>query len=180
VPAAPAPGFETYVNNAKWEAMAPATAGVSFVETWADPNGATWSLPMLSPCAQNGTKPERVIFVGVNWTYTTAAAWVTSLDGVVSTIKTKFPGVAEIDLMTLLRAPNNTMGGACSSVEDVVQPFVDEAIQTVVGKNPKLVRAAPKFFAPDCAVFTGGGPHFTAAGKPIVAKVYGDVYSKEP
>ncbi len=28
--------------------------------------------------------------------------------------------------------------------------------------------------------FMSGGPHFTTAGKPIVAKVYGDYYSTEP
>jgi hypothetical protein len=42
------------------------------------------------------------------------------------------------------------------------------------------VRAAPKVFAPDCTVFASGGPHLTTAGKPVIAKVYGDVYSKEP
>jgi hypothetical protein len=82
--------------------------------------------------------------------------------------------------MTMLRAPNNTMGTGCTSTEDVVQPFIDTAIQTVVANHPKLVRAAPKFYAPSCDVFTGGGPHFTDAGKTTIAKVYGDSYSKEP
>ncbi|HVX94842.1 MAG TPA: hypothetical protein VHK47_08030, partial [Polyangia bacterium] len=173
-------GFETYVDDAKWEAMAPTTPSTSFVETWADPSGTTWSLPMLSACAQKSTMPQRVIFTGVNWTYTTAAQWVTQLEKLVQTVQGKFPSVVEIDLMTMLRAPNNAMGGGCTSTEDVVQPFVDAAIQTVVANHPKLVRAAPKLYAPSCDVFTGGGPHFTDAGKMAVAKVYGDFYSKEP
>jgi hypothetical protein len=173
-------GFEVQVDNAKWEAMAPTTPGTSFVETWADPAGATWSLPKTSACTQNSTKPERILFTAVNWTYTTAAEWVTQLDKFVTTAQAKFPSVVEIDLLTMMRAPNNMMTAACTSVEDVVQPYIDDAIQTVVAKYPKLVRAAPKVFAPDCAVFTGGGPHLTTAGKLVIAKVYGDVYSKEP
>ena len=82
--------------------------------------------------------------------------------------------------MTMMRAPNNMMRPGCTSTEDVVAPYIDDAIQTIVAKYPKLVRAAPKVFAPSCNVFTGGGPHLTTAGKPIVAKLYGDVYSKEP
>jgi len=72
------------------------------------------------------------------------------------------------------------MTAACSNVEDVVQPFIDEAFQTIVGKYPKLVRAAPKVFAPDCGVFTGGGPHLTDAGKTTIGKLYGELYAKEP
>ena len=173
-------GFETYVDNAKWEAMAPTTPGMSFVETWADPNGATWGLTKLSPCTQNAAKPDRVILTAVNWTYTTAAQWVTSLDAFVATVKAKFPSVVEIDLMTMLRAPNNMMSAACTSTEDVVAPYIDDAIQMVVAKYPTLVRAAPKVFAPDCGVFTDGGPHLTTAGKTAVAKVYGDLYMTEP
>ncbi|MFL5303963.1 MAG: hypothetical protein ACJ8F1_02070 [Polyangia bacterium] len=172
-------GFETSVDDAKWEAMAPDATGMAFVETWADPNGATWSFPKLSPCATNSMQPERVIFTGVNWTYTTAAQWVTALEGFVGTVQKKFPSVREIDLMTMLRAPGNMMGPGCTSTEDVVQPFIDTAIQTVVANHPQLVRAAPKFYAPSCDVFTGGGPHLTAAGKSVVAKIYGDSYAAE-
>jgi len=109
-----------------------------------------------------------------------AAEWVTTLDTFVKTVQAKFPSVVEIDLMTMMRAPNNMMTAACSNVEDVVQPFIDEAFQTIVGKYPKLVRAAPKVFAPDCGVFTGGGPHLTDAGKTTIGKVYGELYAKEP
>lgn len=172
-------GFENYVDGAKWEAMAPDGTGMSFVELWANPNGATWSFAKLSPCATNPTQPERVIFTGVNWTYTTAQQWVTALEGFVATVQTKFPSVQEIDLMTMLRAPNNMTGPGCTSTEDVVQPFIDAAIQTVVANHPQLVRAAPKLYAPSCDVFTGGGPHLTDDGKSTVAKIYGDYYGAE-
>jgi hypothetical protein len=169
-------GFETYVDDARWEAMAPSQPLMAFIEVWADPNGAVWKLPKISPCASNAATPDRVIFTGVNWQYTTAAQWVSQLDAVVKVLQMKFPGVKEIDLMTMLRAPNNM---SCGSAETVVQPFIDEAVQTVAAKSPALVRVAPRFFAPSCAVFTGGGPHFTAAGKMAIAKLYGEHYASE-
>jgi hypothetical protein len=88
----------------------------------------------------------------------------------------KFPGIKRIDLMTLLRAPNNV---SCGNNESVVQPFIDQAIAAEVAKHPELVHAAPKFFAPSCSVFTNGGPHFTAAGVKTVAGVYGAYYAAE-
>jgi len=169
-------GFETYVDGARWEADAPAQAGISFIQTWADPNSPLWSMPKLTPCAQRAENPERVIFAGVNWDYTSAAQWVPQYEAIIKVLQSKFPGLKEIDLMTMLRAPNNV---SCGSVETVVQPFIDEAIQTVVGRHPGLVRAAPKVFTPTCGVFTAGGPHYTADGMKVVAKLYGDLYAAE-
>jgi hypothetical protein len=170
-------GFESGVDGSRWEAMAPAQAAVSFIQVWNDPNSQLWSMAKISPCAQHADTPDRVIFTGVNWDYTTAAEWVTQLDAMVKTLQMKFPGIKEIDLMTMLRAPDNV---SCGSTETVVQPFIDEAVATVAAKYPGLVEIAPKFFAPSCNVFTGGGPHFTDAGKQAIAKLYSDYYAKEP
>src|SRR5207247_9533491 len=117
------------------------------------------------------------IFTGGDWTYTTAAEWVTALTKVVQNLRAKYPLLKRIDLMTMLRAPNNQ---SCGSAETVVQPFIDDAIATVAAAYPHFVTVAPKFFAPSCGVFASGGPHFTNAGKVIVAKVYGDYYAREP
>lgn len=170
-------GFEDGVDNARWEAVAPTTPEVAFIQFWGDPNNMLWTLSKTSPCAQRAENPDRVIFTGVNWQYTTAAEWVTAYEDAIATIQTKYPGVKQIDLMTMLRAPNNV---SCGSSETLVQPFIDGAIQTVVGRHPGLVRAAPKFFAPSCSVFTGGGPHYTADGAKAVAKVYSHYYGSEP
>jgi hypothetical protein len=170
-------GFETFVDGARWEALAPAQSSISFIQMWADPNSTLWSMAKSTPCTQNANNPDRVLFAGVNWQYTTAAEWVTQYEAVIGVLQAKFPGIKEIDLMTMLRAPNNM---SCGSAETVVQPWIDEAIQTVAGRHPTLVRVAPKVFAPSCAVFTGGGPHFTADGMKTIAKVYGDLYAAEP
>jgi hypothetical protein len=62
----------------------------------------------------------------------------------------------------------------------IVETWVDDAMAMVAAANPGFVTVAPKFFAPSCDVFASGGPHFTDAGKPIIAKLYGDYYSTEP
>jgi hypothetical protein len=170
-------GFENGVDGSRWEGLASPQAGMSFIQTWNDPNSQLWSMTKLSPCTQQANAPDRVIFGGVNWEYTTAAEWVTQLEAIVSLLQVKFPGIKEIDLMTMLRAPNNM---SCGSIETVVQPFVDEAIATVAAKHPGLVEITPKIYAPSCSVFTGAGPHFTDAGKQTIAKVYSDYYAKEP
>jgi hypothetical protein len=167
-------GFETIVDSSRWQGLYQTHA---FVELWADPANAVWSVPIVSPCTTKSGDPDRVVFTGVNWTYTTASEWTAAFTKVVENLKAKYPTLKRIDLMTMLRAPNNQ---SCGSTETVVQPFIDEAIANVVNAYPHFVTAAPKFFAPNCGVFTGGGPHYTAAGKAIVAKVYGDYYAHEP
>jgi hypothetical protein len=167
-------GFETHVDNARWQAV---YATHAFVELWADPANALWSTAPTSPCAQKSSAPDRVIFTGVNFTYTTAQEWITTLTKVIETLKGKYPALKRVDLMTMLRAPNNV---SCGNSESVVAPFIDDAIAKVVEAFPGFVIAAPKTFAPTCDVFVAGGPHFTDAGKTTIANVYGDYYANEP
>jgi hypothetical protein len=170
-------GFENGVDGSRWEAMAPSQALVSFIQMWNDPANQLWSMAKISPCTQHPDAPDRVIFTGVNWDYKTADEWVPQLDKMVKTLQMKFPTIKEIDLMTMLRAPNNM---SCGSTETVVQPFIDDAIATIAAKYPGLVEISAKFYAPSCTVFTGGGPHFTDMGKMTIAKLYSDYYAKEP
>jgi len=175
-------GFEdgAGIDNGRWEALASAQGEISFIQMWADPNSGLWKMAKLSPCAMNADSPDRVIFVGLNWNYTTEAEWLTQYDAVLKTIQAKFPSVKTIYLDTLIRGPgNHNCGGMDATSHVVVWPFIDAAIQTEVAKNPILLKAAPKLYAPDCSVFVGAGPHYTAAGVKIVAKVYSDYYAND-
>jgi len=172
-------GFEmgAGIDNARWEALASAQGEVSFIQMWADPNAALWKMEKLSPCAMNADSPDRVIFVGLNWNYKTVAEWLTQYDAVIKTIQAKFTSVKTIYLDTLIRGPgNHNCGGSDATSHVVVWPFIDDAIQMEVAKNPTLLKAAPKLYVPDCTVFIGAGPHYTAAGVKVVAKVYSDYY----
>jgi rhamnogalacturonyl hydrolase YesR len=159
-------GFEQGLQNDRWQVRWKAHA---FIEQWADPQNEIWKVAPQSPCASHADNPDHVIFTGVNWQYKTREDWEQKYVAVVETLKSKYPGVRRIDLLTMLRGPQNK---TCGSSMTVVEPFIDEALTAVVAKYPGLVYPAPKVETPSCEVFTKGGPHFTPAGMAAVAKIY--------
>jgi hypothetical protein len=165
-------GFEEAVDNSRWQAL---TRKHAFIELWGNPRDPIWSVPIVSPCAKNADAPDRILFTGVNWQYTTVDQWTSALSKAVEVLKSRYPRVRRIELLTMLRAPGNK---SCGSDMTVVAPYVDEAVARVVAANRGLVRAAPRLEAPSCAVFTKGGPHFTEPGMKEVAKVYAAHYGK--
>jgi hypothetical protein len=172
-----AAGFETFVDNARWEIIPKSEA---YTNLWADPKNADWSTAIVSPCTTGSTNPDRVIFIGFNWTYTTAAEWQADLEKIITNIQTKYSNVKRIDLMTMIRSPNNQTCGQATG-EDIVQPFVDDAIASVVAApHTAQVTAAPKFYVPDCATFgPTTSPHFTPAGNTAMAKIIGAYYATD-
>jgi hypothetical protein len=94
--------------------------------------------------------------------------------------KAKYPKLKRVDLLTMPRAPGNQTCFEGSSTQVVVERFIDEAISNVVAAYPGFVFAAPKFYAPNCDVFSFGGPHFSTEGLDVIAKLYSDCYANEP
>jgi hypothetical protein len=159
-------GFEEGLDNSKWQVRWKQHA---FIEQWADAQNALWTMPPQSACAARSNDPDHVIFVGVNWQYKTQAEWEQKYGEVIDVLKKRYPGLKRIDLLTMLRGPNNQ---TCGSTMTVVQPFIDAAVASMVAKHPGLVFAAPKVETPTCEIFTKGGPHFTPAGMGAAAKLY--------
>jgi hypothetical protein len=167
-------GFEKGVDDDHYQAMWRKHA---FIDQWANPKDELWAVPVTSPCKERATNPDRVIFTGVNWVFTTTEQWTDAFTKVVKLLGEKYPGLKRIELLTMLRGPKNT---TCGSPMTVVAPVVDEAIAKVVAANPKLVVAGPKVYAPSCEVFTKGGPHYTPEGMTTVAKTYATVFAAKP
>ena len=165
-------GFESGNDDARWQAL---TRSHAFVNLWADPKDPVWSEKIVSPCVKNSAKPDRVVFMGVNWEWKTVEEWTAALTKTVKTIKSKYPSVRNIELLTMLRGPGNQ---TCGNPMTVVQPFVDEAVAKVAASFPRLVTVGPKLEAPSCDVFTEGGPHFPPDGMARVANVYASHYLK--
>jgi unsaturated rhamnogalacturonyl hydrolase len=159
-------GFEDGLDSSRWQVRWKAHA---FIEQWADPKSELWTQAPQSPCAARSNDPDHVIFTGVNWQYKTQAEWEQKYVAVVETLKSKYPGLRRIDLLTMLRGPQNK---SCGSTMTVVEPFIDAAVASVVVKYPGLVFAAPKVETPTCEIFTKGGPHFTPAGMQAAAKLF--------
>jgi len=170
-------GFEDAVDDGRWQAI---TKLHAYIDLWSDPADPVWATEVTSPCVEGSGSPDRVLFLGCNWTYTTAAEWTTAFTAVVEDLRARYSNLRRVELLTMLRAPGNQLCGPASSAETIVQPFIDEAVEAVAAAYPGLVTAAPRFEAPSCDVFLLGGPHFTPAGKAEVAKVYGDYYANEP
>ena len=160
------------VDNAKWELV---RVHSGFVDKWAEPNNGFWNTNPTSACA-GGAKPDRIIFVGLKFEWTSEELWTTALTGVVKNLKDKFPGVKSIELATYVRAPGNKPCPQGPPYRSTIHASQDAAIAKVVATDPVLLKASPKFEAPACSDFTGNPPHFSAGGGKKVAAILGQYY----
>lgn len=172
-----AAGFETFVDDGRWQIIPKSEA---YTNVWADPTNAFWSTAPTSPCTNGSDNPDRVIFIAFNWVYTDAVPFQFDLENIILNIQAKYSNVKRIDLMTMIRSPDNQTCGQATG-EDVVAPFVDEAIANVVAKPHTVqVTAAPKFYVPDCSAFDPKTtPHFTADGNTAMARIIGSYYATD-
>jgi len=165
-------GFESAVDGARWEVI-PVHNG--HLELWADPKNSLWSLAPGSPCARNAGSPERVIFVGTNYDYTTTDEFVPKLTAVVHNLQAKFPRLQRIELMTYVRAPGNMPCPGNLSVKTYIKAAQDQSNELVAAAFPGLVSVAPKFEVRSCADYSMP-PHFTSAAAMAAARTIGAYY----
>ena len=172
-----AAGFENIVDDSRWQIIGKSEA---YTNVWADPANAYWSTVPTSPCTDSSDNPDRIIFIAFNWVYTNVIQFQFDLESIVANIQTKYPNVKRIDLMTMIRSPNNQTCGHVTG-QDWVQPFVDEAIANVVAAPHTVeVTAAPKFYVPNCSAFDPKTtPHFTADGNTAMANIIGSYYATD-
>jgi hypothetical protein len=192
-------GYFALVDGTRWEAI---TKEHEYVELWADPNDVIWTQGfdpdsgVPHTCTQNSKAPDRIIWVVFaatdNATYndytnlsdpTVLANWESILKQGVTTIQGKYPSVKRLEIMTMVRSPAGTdcMPAATTNHEDVVEPWIDNAIAAVAQAQPTLVFAAPKIYVGDCSWFANGGPHFINGGQPAsVAAVVATYYNANP
>jgi hypothetical protein len=103
---------------------------------------------------------------------TTQPQWEQQVEGAVTTLIAKYSALKRIDLMTVIRGPENALCPTPPVANETISlpPELDAALAAVAAKHPSLVFVAPKFEAPNCAAFSGGGPHLTTAGNATVAQ----------
>jgi hypothetical protein len=166
-------GFEKLVDNAKWELV---RVHSGFIELWANPSDAVWKTAISSPCAQDPTKPDRILFVALNFDFTTLDQWLPPLTATVKNLRAKYPSARRIELATFVRAPGNKACAQGPAKRSTIAPAEDQAIDMVVATDPSVLRVAPKFEAKTCAEFSGNPPHPTAAGGMAWAKQFADHY----
>jgi len=172
-------GFENGVDPTRWQLK---FAQSAYVNQWANASSSFWNTAVMSPCSKNSTAPDRVILVALSWTIMAQADWEAAVTGAVNTIKLKYPAVRRIELMTIVRGPQNrSCGDPNVYAENTHIPVaLDNALAKVAETSPELVKVAPKFEVSACSDFTGVGPHLTVAGNAKMAGVISAHYAQQP
>ncbi|MES1185331.1 MAG: hypothetical protein ABUL60_16080 [Myxococcales bacterium] len=147
-----------------------------YITEWANPNSDFWNEPVASPCTAGSTNPDHVVLTVLSWNpacCTTQPEWEAKIDAAIANLQAKYSALKRIDLMTVIRGPGNMLCPTPPVANEtiVIPPELDAALAASAAKLPQLVFVAPKFEAPNCAAFNGGGPHLTTAGNTAVAKV---------
>jgi hypothetical protein len=175
-------GFEQNPGtvNDRWQLKARQSG---YITEWADPNSDFWNEPVQSPCAKGSASPDHVVLTVLSWRpacCTTPAQWEAVVGRAVTNLKAKYADLKRIDLMTVVRGPGNKECPAPAAAGETVSmpPELDAGLAAVAARFPSLVFVAPKFEAPGCAAFVGGGPHLTPAGNAEVAKTIGAYFAK--
>jgi hypothetical protein len=170
-------GFETVVPAARYQIK---WAEHAYVDEWANPNSSFWNIAITSPCSQQSTSPDRVVLTALSWTIMAEKDWEAAVTADVNNIKSHYPNVKSIELMTIIRGPGNVACGNPNVYAESthIPAPLDEALVQVAAKFPGLVSVAPKFEASACSDFEGTGPHLTAAGDAKIAKLIGAHYAK--
>jgi len=186
-------GFETFVVDARWQLR---WHHRGYVEDWADVKNPYWGTycdhegcSRVSACAEGADSPDRVVFVVLNWIYTTEQQWETDVRRDVEAIAAKYPGVRNIELISSSRCPDRcttidppgTMDELTAVQTCRTPAVVDEAIAAVAASNPALVTVGPRFFTDDCGAFVSlHGPHLTTKGQKEIAAKAGAYYAAHP
>ena len=166
------PYFEPHLDSAHWQYVSVSNA---YVESWADPASGLWTTATASACTTDTLSPDRVLLVTYSATLNTMAQYETSITKAVATIKAKFPGVKNIELLSTLRSPNNQMCPGAAALT-VVQPYVDQAIKAVADQSAGIVTVGPKIAVPDCAAWQGATTNLTSAASMAVGPLYFNYY----
>lgn len=146
-----------------------------YITEWANPNSDFWNETIESPCTNGSTNPDHVVLTVLSWVpacCTTQSEWDAQITAAINNFKAKYSALKRIDLMTVIRGPGNMLCPTppASGETIVISPELDAALAAAATRFPNLVYVAPKFEAPNCAAFSGGGPHLTTAGNTAVAK----------
>jgi hypothetical protein len=160
------------IVDARWQLKA---REHGYITEWANPQSAFWDEMIESPCTSGSTNPDHVVLTVLSWVpacCTTQAEWTAQINAAIANFKAKYSALKRIDLMTVIRGPNNMLCPTPPATGEtiVIPPELDGALAAAATQFPNFVFVAPRFEAPSCAAFSGGGPHLTTAGNTAVAK----------
>jgi hypothetical protein len=167
------------IVDARWQLKA---REHGYITEWANPNSDFWNEMIESPCTNGSTAPDHVVLTVLSWVpacCVTQPEWQTQITSAIMNLRTKYSGLRRIDLMTVIRGPGNRLCPTAPAAGEtiVIPPELDAALAAAATQFPNLVFVAPKFEAPNCAAFSGGGPHLTTTGNTAVAATIGAYFA---
>ena len=147
-----------------------------YITEWANPNSDFWNETLESPCTNGSTNPDHVVLTVLSWVpacCTTQPQWDAQITAAITNLKAKYSGLETDRPHDRHSRPGNKLCPTPPATDEtiVIPPELDAALAAAATKFPNLVFVAPKFEAPNCAAFSGGGPHLTTAGNTAVAKL---------
>jgi len=164
-------GFEKVVDDARWQVT---HVEMGHLEKWADPANPIWNSPIESPCTMNSKTPDRIVYSAVKYEWTTVDQFLPAYIAVINNIKTKYPSVKHVDLMTYERAPGDMeCKGANRPYYSWIRPAQDQVAAMVQAMFPDFVTILPKWEVQSCADF-GLCPHLSGAANAFEAKTIGE------
>jgi len=191
-------GFEDGVDGTKYELK---YHHYAYVRTWGDPNSPFWGeegnsfdlnqgSEVQSPCATNPLQPDRMVFAALDWEMETKEEWKAALEMALGTFKGKYPSLKRIDIMTLIRCPDNSM---CNPNADYgpganmnagrqdcyIPDYQDAAIAEVAAAHADFVAVGPKVEAIACRQPVDGA-HLSGDANQQAAKDVAAYYALHP
>lgn len=197
-------GFQNGVDDSKWQLK---WHHHGHITEWAKPESPFWldtgnanddsmGAPINSKCAQNSDAPDRIVFLALSWALTSETAWTQALDADIANIKSKYPSVKRVDVMTMIRCPKNMQcnpkaklgtpdSDTNASIQDCQVPaFADAAIAKLIAANPGYVALGPQFESTMCNAPADSpnhnGAHMTDADNKIAAMKMAAFYAAKP
>lgn len=192
-------GFETQIKNPdNWELKWHHNGDL---KRWSDPACPFWAnsgdpldvnagAPIQSACKTNAETPDRVVFLALDWEYLTEEDWLSHLNQAIENIKTNFPSAKRIDLMHMVKCPNDMMcnpgiqygPGADDNVgrqDCYIPPYEDSAFAKAIAAQPGLLAMGPYPSMAECNP-AHNGAHMTGAGNSQAAKDIAAYYNMHP
>jgi hypothetical protein len=171
-------GFERRVHDEQWEIIYP-----GYIENWADRHDPVFQALPESACDMNADNPDRIVYQ----LYTRPEDWgdwvspediMGPIDDSLVNLKAKYPGLEEVDILLPLTTEENLPCDPTNPRGSTVGEAVDFLQSNIGGPVPLVF--LPRFYAPSCSVYAGGGPELTDAGSAQVAALYGQYFAKHP
>lgn len=171
-------GFESLVDDDEWEVIYP-----GYIENWAISSDPVYDALPQSACTANANNPDRIVYQ--LYTKPEDSSWwvaiedvMLPIDDALTHLKAKYPGLLEVDLLPPLIAQDNKACDPQNPSGSTVGESVDYLKNNIMG--PVRIVVLPKFYAPNCGAFMGGGPELTAVGSMEVAALYAQYFAMQP